>query len=102
FEKLIYERAAHIIALSPGMRDGIVSTGIAGEKVTMIPNSSDVSLFQPGPIDPGFLVERGLNLRPTIAYAGTLGEANAIDVLGEVAVRLKQLGATAQIVVAGD
>lgn len=102
FEKLIYEKAVHVIALSPGMREGILRAGVPSDKVTVIPNSSDVGLFQPGPVDTEFLLERGLEVRPTIAYAGTLGEANAIDVLGAAAVELKKRKSSLQIVVAGD
>lgn len=102
FERKIYCRAAHVIALSPGMRAGVVAAGTPPEKVTMIPNASDLSLFEPGPIDDEFLRERMLPLKPTIAYAGTLGEANAMDVLAEVAVRLHELKVNVQILVAGD
>ena len=91
-----------MIALSPGMRTGIIDTGTPADKVIMIPNSADLYLFQPGPVDTEFLAEKGLSIRPTIAYTGTLGKANAIDILGEVAVRLHEINANVQILVAGD
>ncbi|KPL24344.1 MAG: hypothetical protein AMJ75_03895, partial [Phycisphaerae bacterium SM1_79] len=44
----IYTEAKHIVALSPGMKEGIVRTGVPDEKVTVIPNASDLDLFRPG------------------------------------------------------
>ena len=45
--KKIYARAKHIIALSPGMKEGIICTGVPADKVTVIPNGSDLDLFSP-------------------------------------------------------
>ena len=46
--KKIYSEAKHIIALSPGMKDGIIKTGVPSEKVTVIPNLCNMELFSPG------------------------------------------------------
>src|SRR5690606_1490321 len=40
FEKTIYKNALHIIALSPGMQNGVIAKNIPKEKVSMIPNMS--------------------------------------------------------------
>lgn len=45
FEKCIYSNAYHIIALSPGMKEGVLSIGIPDHKVTMIPNMSKIDEF---------------------------------------------------------
>lgn len=102
FERYVYRRAAHVVALSPGMMAGVVGTGVATAKVSMIPNAADIALFRPGPLDPAFLRARGLPERPTVAYAGALGAANAVELLGDAAIRLQNRGSDAQIVVAGD
>ena len=76
-ERAVYRSATQIVALSPGMRDGIVATGVASERVTLIPNASDLDLFSPD-LDPGDLRARlGLTADDFVcAYFGTMGEAN--------------------------
>lgn len=46
-ERTIYRHSRHIIALSPGMRQGILDTGVPPEKVSVIPNAADLDLFHP-------------------------------------------------------
>src|SRR5699024_6122687 len=46
FEKKIYQNAEHVIALSPGMQDGVVKY-IPKERTSMIPNMSKIDQFWP-------------------------------------------------------
>ena len=80
-ERLAYRRATHIVALSPGMKDGIVAAGVPAEKVTVIPNASDVELFRvPPEVGTKFRVEQGdLGRRPWVVYTGTFGRVNRVD-----------------------
>lgn len=102
-ERLIYRRSSRIIALSPGMVRGVVERGVDGQKIAMIPNSSDNELFTPGPPDPEFLSRWGLQDRFIIAYAGAMGEANGLDLVAEAAALIKQWGDSSAIfALAGD
>jgi glycosyltransferase involved in cell wall biosynthesis len=75
-ERAVYRAASEIIALSPGMRDGIVAAGVDSARVTLIPNASDLDLFSPD-LDPGDVRERlGLGDAFVCSYFGTMGEAN--------------------------
>jgi glycosyltransferase involved in cell wall biosynthesis len=75
-ERAVYREAAEVVALSPGMRAGIVATGVAAERVALISNASDLDLFSPD-LDPGDLRARlGLGDDFVCAYFGTMGEAN--------------------------
>ena len=81
----IYREADHIVALSPGMKEGIVRTGIAAEKVTVIPNASDLDLFRPG-LDGSASRERlGLGKRFAAIYFGAMGLANGLEYVIEAA-----------------
>jgi glycosyltransferase involved in cell wall biosynthesis len=40
-ERLTYAEAAHVVALSPGMRAGVIAGGVQPARVTMIPNACD-------------------------------------------------------------
>jgi glycosyltransferase involved in cell wall biosynthesis len=91
-ERLVYRRAAEVIALSPGMRDGIVAAGVAPDKVTMVPNASDLELFSPG-VDGTPARERlGLGDRFVCSYFGTMGEANDLTPVIEAAALMQQRG----------
>jgi glycosyltransferase involved in cell wall biosynthesis len=81
----IYRAADHIIALSPGMEQGILQTGIEAEKVTVIPNASDLDLFNPG-LDGSASRERlGLGKRFAAVYFGAMGLANGLEYAVEAA-----------------
>lgn len=91
-ERAVYREAAHVIALSPGMRDGIVTAGTPPERVTLIPNASDLDLFSPT-LDPGDLRERlGLGTKFVCSYFGTMGEANDLTQAIEAAALLQARG----------
>ncbi|MDX2161111.1 MAG: glycosyltransferase family 4 protein [bacterium] len=86
-EWMAYHRARHIVALSPGMKDGVIERGIAPEKVTVIPNSSDTDLFDIPP-ERGEPLRRELGLaagQPLVVYAGTFGLMNNTAYLIEIA-----------------
>lgn len=102
FEKFIYSRSDHIVALSEGMAEGVESAGTPKEKITVIPNSSDLDVFKPGPLDNSFLKKRQLPFRPTVCYAGALGDVNETPMLIEAARILRSRNSRIQIIVAGD
>src|SRR4051795_2546184 len=84
-ERYVYRHAAHVIALSPGMRDGVIAAGTPPEKVTLVPNASDLELFSPD-LDGGEVRERlGLGDRFVCTYFGTMGEANDLTQVLEAA-----------------
>ena len=89
-EKAAYRGAAHVVALSPGMRDGVVSAGVDPGRVTLIPNAADLDLFAPD-VDPGELGDRfGDDF--VCSYFGTMGEANDLDQVVRAATVLADRG----------
>ncbi|MBC1473835.1 glycosyltransferase family 4 protein [Listeria grandensis] len=88
-EKRVYKKAEHIISLSPGMTEGIVATGIQAEKITMIPNLSDLALFdleQDYKMEKRTLAERfSLKDAFIMLHLGAMGEANGLDYIVEAA-----------------
>jgi glycosyltransferase involved in cell wall biosynthesis len=84
FEKHIYDRALHIIALSPGMEEGVLARNIVKEKVSMIPNMSKIDAFYPRPKNMGLMKELGLDKNSfKVVYFGAMGLANAMDYVME-------------------
>lgn len=90
-ERNIYRAAKHIVALSPGIRDGIVRTGYPAERVTLIPNSSDLDLFKPDstPLDDARFGDPG-DFR--LVFTGAHGVANGLDSVVDAAVELARRG----------
>lgn len=89
-EKSIYKNASHIVALSPGMEDGVLQTGVKQSKVTMIPNMSKIDHFYPRPhnielIDKHKLKKDNFKL----IYFGSMGLSNGIDYILDTAKLLK-------------
>jgi len=80
-EREVYRRARRVIALSPGIQDGIVGTGVPPGKVVLVPNASDLDLFQPSDPPAQFLV----------SYFGTMGEANDLTLAIEAARKLPDM-----------
>lgn len=86
----IYRRADHIVALSPGMKEGIVREGVAPSKVTLIPNASDLDLFRPDLDGRAARKRLGLGERFAAVYFGAMGLANGLEYVIETARILAQ------------
>ena len=78
-ERFLYRRAKAVVALSPGMADGVIGEGIEPARVHMIPNCSDLDLFHPAPKDPGLVERYDLGDRFVVGYAGAIGPSNALE-----------------------
>lgn len=90
--KKIYTGAKHIVALSPGIKEGIVRAGVPAGKVTIIPNASDLDLFGPD-LDGSAQRERlGLKDRFAAIYFGAMGLANGLEYVIEAARILAERG----------
>lgn len=103
-ERTAYRRAKHIVTLSPGMRDGILASGVGPGKVTVIPNSSDVELFR---VDS----EVGVAFRaahpewgdgPLVVYGGAFGKVNGLEYVVELARHVGNITPKVRFVLAGE
>lgn len=103
-ESWAYRHAAAVVALSPGMRQGVVDTGYPARQVAVIPNSSDNQEF-------AFDAEAGQSFRaarswlgnkPLLIYAGTFGRVNGVGYAVELAKALLALGSNVCLLLVGD
>lgn len=100
-ERLSYKSAHHIVALSPGIRDGILGEGISDEKVSLIPNGCDLDIFS-NVID-GWRPQGVSHTDFMALYAGTHGVANGLDSVLIAAQELQRRGRDdIKIVLIGD
>lgn len=99
-----YKNSQAIVALSPGMRDGVALTGYPLENIAVIPNSSDNQDFTTNRKDVDAFRERlpFASNDPVLLYAGTFGVVNGVDFLVHVAHALKQMNSNVKVLLIGD
>jgi glycosyltransferase involved in cell wall biosynthesis len=102
-ELAAYRFSASIVALSPGMKDGIVRTGYSPDSVTVIPNSCDLDLFDvPKKYGDEFRSRyEWLGNRPLVIYTGALGFINGVGYLVKIAKRVMELDPDIRFLVVG-
>nr|WP_217908797.1 glycosyltransferase family 4 protein [Halomonas maris] len=103
-ERWAYHNAEAVVALSPGMKEGVVRTDYPAERVSVIPNSSDNAEFQHDPAAASrFRSEREwLGDRPLLVYTGTFGSINGVGYLVNLANEFKKLNSDVRILLVGD
>lgn len=102
-ERWAYRRAAQVIALSPGMAEGVRNVR-PRVPVTVIPNAADLALFGvPTEADRSLVAQHPwLGDGPVVLYAGTFGRVNGVGYLVEVAAELQDRMPEALIVLIGN
>lgn len=103
-ERWAYKNAAAVVALSPGMKQGVVNTGFPTTKVAVIPNSSDNTDFahnEEAAVQ--FRAQRSwLTDDPLLVYTGTFGKVNGVGYMVQLASELKRLDSKVKILLVGD
>jgi glycosyltransferase involved in cell wall biosynthesis len=88
-ERLIYENSEAVVALSPGMADGVRSVLNKDKLVTVIPNSSDTETFRPDIDGSEIRQEKGWDKKLVLLHFGAMGRVNGLEFVIEAANRLK-------------
>ncbi len=103
-ERWAYRNADRVVALSPGMSEGVAATGYPVERISVIPNSSDQTLFDvPDAEGEEFRKARNwLGERPLVIYAGTLGKVNDVGFLVRVAHEMRRSHPEIRFLVVGN
>lgn len=99
--KLAYDRSDHIIALSPGMADGIVNYRIATKKVSVIPNGCDNEFFTKNN-ERSNLLRKKINITDEVVlfvYCGALGYVNGVSYIVDLAESSSQFSNIAFVVI---
>lgn len=92
-ERRIYEKSEHVVALSPGMKDGVMKAGTPEEKVSMIPNMSKPDKFYPHA--PNMEVAKSFNIdieKFNVIHFGSMGRANGLNYITNAAKVLQDGG----------
>lgn len=93
FEKTTYKNAIHVVALSPGMQEGVIKH-IPKERTTMIPNMAKIDKFWPREKDVELMKAMGLKTKSfKVIYFGQMGLSNAIPYILETIIIINRQNA---------
>jgi glycosyltransferase involved in cell wall biosynthesis len=87
-EWMSYRTAHRLVALSPGIAEGIAKRGVKKELISLVPNGCDLGIFAGAEMP-----WRPPEVRPSdllAVYAGTHGMANGLDAVLDAAAELKR------------
>lgn len=90
-ERRAYAGAARVIALSPGMAEGVARTGYPRDRIAVVPNAADLEEFRRDTAA-GLEFRRKLGIADEmilVAYVGTIGKVNGLKYLVDVAHALR-------------
>ena len=101
-EKYTYKKSKAVIALSDGMKKGILKSGCEASKISVVPNFSNIKLFNRD-LDGGkFRSKRSwLNNNPLLVYTGAFGVINGVDYLVDIAEKLILIKSDIKILLIG-
>lgn len=88
-ELFLYRKAALIVSVTHSFKADLISRGIDGEKITVVINGVDLSLYAPQGKDPALVDRHGLAGKFVASYIGTHGMAHALESIVETAEMLR-------------
>jgi glycosyltransferase involved in cell wall biosynthesis len=88
-EKRIYNSSSGIVALSPGMAEGIEKVIADKKPICVVPNSCDIELFRPDIDGSNLRKEYGWEDRIVFLHFGAMGRANGLGFVIDVAEKVK-------------
>jgi glycosyltransferase involved in cell wall biosynthesis len=80
-ELFLYKKASRIIALTQSFKKELVLRGIRAEKIDVVTNGVDLSLFKPRSKNEDLLKKLGLKNQFIAGYIGTIGMAHGLETL---------------------
>jgi glycosyltransferase involved in cell wall biosynthesis len=101
-ERYVASEADAVLTITRALAAELVSGGVAGDRIRLLPNGVDPDHFTPGPRDEALAEALGLQNSFTLVYAGSLTIYEGLDDLIEAVDLLRNDGIPASLVVIGD
>jgi glycosyltransferase involved in cell wall biosynthesis len=100
-EGFVYRHASAIVVISPGFKRSLIGKGVPPDKVHVLTDWANESIYQPVPPDSALAEETGMAGRFNVLFGGNMGPAQALATVLEAAQRLSHIP-DVQFVFAGD
>jgi PEP-CTERM/exosortase A-associated glycosyltransferase len=79
-ENRVVAGAAAVVTICQGLKDDLIARGVAGERITIMPNGVDLALFGTPPArDPALAAALGLGDGPVIGFLGSFYPYEGLD-----------------------
>lgn len=91
-ERTLYDGAERIVAVTEPMRRQLALRGLPPEKIALVPNGADLERLVPKPGDPELKSRLHLDGKFVVAYVGTHGMAQGLEVVVRAAMLLRDSG----------
>ena len=91
-ERWMYAGATHLVTVGEGYKAKLVEKGVPPQKIDIITNGADLTLFTPRPADEALKRSLGLEGKYVCSYVGTLGMSSGLDVVPRAAELLRDKG----------
>lgn len=88
---LVYRSASAVVVLSPGFRTILSEQGVPTEKIAVIPNWAEETIFHPLPRDEALAEELGMSAKFNLVYSGNVGDYQGLDTAVRAADRLRDV-----------
>ncbi|MVZ89974.1 glycosyltransferase [Microbacter sp. ANSKLAB05] len=103
---LIEAEAAHaadrVITITNALREEMVSRGVPERKIQVVPNGVDTDRFRPLPRDEKLAARLSIDGRTVVGYVGSILDYEGIDMLVDVAARMKKRRDDVVFLIVGD
>lgn len=94
--------ATHVLAITQALKDELISRGVDGEKITVVPNAVDADRFQPQPRDAALEAELGFQGKTVIGYIGSVLDYEGLGLLIDAAERMRGVRDDFVVMIVGD
>ena len=95
-------RADAVFAVSDPLRDYVISLGVASERVHVLPNGVDTTLFYPAPGNPELRARLNLGAGPVLGFIGGLRPWHGVQALPPLVEQLVSRYPHLRLVIAGE
>ncbi len=103
-ERYVCSRADLVAAVSTPLKEYLVRQGVAADRVAVVPNRADPTVFRPNPAARERIrTERGIGPEDVvIGFSGVLRPWHGVELLLEAVARLAQRGCEPHVLIVGD
>ena len=101
-EKWTLTRADAVLAVSATLADHVASLGIPAERIHVVPNGVDPSIFHPGPPEPATRSRWGLDGGLVLGFVGGLRPWHGVEFLPPLFEKLARRHEGLQLVIVGN